>query len=99
MIERRSDILVMRALLKEPDGLILSALQKKTNLNYHGTKQAVNRLQKKNLVLVETHGSGEIKKIHIIKANFNHPKIEALKQILLESVIPEDESKSARSES
>ena len=82
----------MRALLKEPDGLILSALQKKTNLNYNGTKQAVERLQKKNLVQIQVHGSGEEKKLYIIKANFDHPKIECLKQILLQSVKPEGET-------
>ena len=98
MIEHRSDILVMRALLQSKIGFTFSSLQKYSGLNYQSTKSAVERLNKKGLVIIEAHGLGKVRKIRIIKANFDHPKIECLKQILLESVIPEGESKFQKSD-
>ena len=97
MIEYRADVLVMRVLLQSKIGFTFSSLQKYAGLNYQSTKSAVERLNKKGLVIIEAHGLGEVRKIRIVKANFDHPKIEALKQILLESVIPEGEPRSSTS--
>lgn len=83
----------MRVLLQSKIGFTFSSLQKYSGLNYQSTKSAVERLNRKGLVIIEAHGLGEVRKIRIIKANFDHPKIECLKQILLESVKPEGEPK------